>query len=409
MKQKNKPLLTLEEVQDKKNQRKYRFLILGVASFTILVMIGGIISSSFGFAYDSMQIINSLKTDLKNNLDNNHLVIDHTVLNNKDNQLLGAIPESDVVGLALKCAYEIDALSTLNQQEYGLEAPGKLFSEYETMALNTFKKDWIDTGYLTENEQASNTQNSTLPFSFTFHKDINLYQYALKLLDFDQQVAKKYKPFYVTPGIELTTNLSYTKQILAPHSSASDLYQEINNAQKIINQNSYDDSLTQWASWEFTGTLTQAISNQDPDLSLPFISHTAMENRAQEYKFNLPGLNLANNKIWFSNWQLNNVRLLIDNGFNSYPGHYGYNVFNKTNADWYNQNSSTAIKNFDLNSLHKVNYNRDFAVLKTGTVVNFIITPFLWVLTLLTITLAVVLKPFGPTTFLTFHKKIKQK
>ncbi|WP_339020250.1 hypothetical protein [Spiroplasma endosymbiont of Atherix ibis] len=163
-----------------------------------------------------------------------------------------------VMNSAIKSAYINDALSTLNSYE-DKELFVKKKKKYIKFSEKWFEKRW--------SEDIKNK------------KDVDLYDLGLDLIEFDKAVATEFLSYaYVHSGIQWMFQSGGLKEAFS-----SSFYKQVKRDQTIIDQKVYD-------SW---------IKSKGPDLEGISIEKSL-------------GTMIINNKIWFLNKQIENIKF----GFN---------------------------------------------------------------------------------------------
>ncbi|WP_338984334.1 hypothetical protein [Spiroplasma endosymbiont of Diplazon laetatorius] len=178
---------------------------------------------------------------------------------------------------SVKSAYVSDALSTLNSYEDKDIVIKK--EEY-----TKFSEQWF------ENRWGEDIKNK---------KDVDLYDLGIDLIKFDKAVATKFLSFsYVHSGIEWMFKSNGLSEAFS-----SDFYQQIKRDQTIIDQDVYDS----YMKYEGPG-----LSGLKVEKSL--------------------GTMIINNKVWFLNRQIENIKF----GFNI----LGHSIFKNKNLNESNMNKT---------------------------------------------------------------------
>ncbi|AGR42182.1 hypothetical protein [Spiroplasma diminutum] len=210
-----------------------------------------------------------------------------------------------VMNTAIKSAYTSDAISTLNSYEDVNYAISK-------EAYTNFSNQWF------ENRWGDDIKN---------HKDIDLYDLGIDLIKFDQAVATKFLSFgYVNAGIQWMFKSNGLNQIFS-----SSFYQDAKRNQTIIDQETYDSYM----------------SYEGPGLNGITVKKGL-------------GTLLVNNKVWFLNRQIENIKF----GFNI----MGHSIFKDKSQ---NENNMAKSK-VTYEDLSYPFFTNTLTVLRIGIVLFFI-------------------------------------
>ncbi len=210
-----------------------------------------------------------------------------------------------VMNTAIKSAYTSDALSTINSYEDSNYAVKK--EDYINFSNEWFEKRW--------GEDIRN------------QRDVDLYELGMDLIKFDQAVATKFLSYgYVHAGIQWMFKNGGLKEIFS-----SQFYEQAKRDQTIINQETYDS----WMKYEGPG-----LNGIKVEKSL--------------------GTMIVNNKVWFLNRQIENIKF----GLNI----LGHSIFK--NKELNENNMSKTKVTFD--ELSYPFFTETLKVLRAGIIIFFI-------------------------------------
>ena len=322
--------------------------ILWILSSTLFgaIFITSIGTTSFGIGYESYKSIKSIKKVIDQEIDKNHMIIKHN-----NNNIFTNIIQRGVDDLLYE-SYFTDSLSTLSKNDILNET---IYNNYKQFAFDSFYKNWVKTGYIIW----PNTINGTIKNKGMMLKDINLNTFAKKLLDYDLEVAKKFRnKAYIESGYQWIVQKGALSDLLRIDYKNSNFYKEIINM-STDNSNYYSE-------------LNKANENK------LFESHSTYKDIQNYFKNNnndLMGNHLLNNKVWFTNDQINGIRLFLNLDATLFANNTKNFILGESNYAWYQNNKNRYLQHINTSEIYRPLYGNAFLVTRVGAVFTLILLP----------------------------------
>lgn len=317
----------------KLNQKSIIYLMVG--SLCSIVFFVSLITSAFGLGYQSYIFSSRTRLEISNHIDKTHIIFDPKVMDGVNNTVIATI---------LKESYLIDATSTLTASQLLNKAK---FDSYVAFAETGFYKDWVSTGYITANAIGL----------LTIQKPINLNTFALTLLNFDLSVGKKFVAPLVTTGLSWIFTEGGYSNLISTNWKQHNYYHYVHTMGTVVNENQYQIKMNAFADMMLLDSALGINYNKT-------VFTTFLKDNPQD-----PGFNLVNNKLWFTNWQIQKLKTLLQ-------GNGSTNFLSTANATYYQDNPSS-LSYLKLSDFYSPNYQQAYFQARVGAIMLTIVTPII--------------------------------
>ncbi|ASP28322.1 hypothetical protein SCORR_v1c05500 [Spiroplasma corruscae] len=248
-----------------------------------------------GVGVESLRFINSIKDQISNVMPKGIYEID------------GSDPSYEVVlDTVVKKAYSADAVSTLNSYEN--EEYAKTRKDYEKFSNDWYENRWGD--YKTS------------------HKDIDLYDLGMDLVEFDKAVSTEFLSFgYVNPGIFWMFHSNGLNEIFS-----TEIRDDLLRNQTVIDQELYNSKIN-----------SSSVGIDGTDI------------------YDSLGTLVVNNKVWYLNKQIENIK-------------YGLNIFGHSIFKNKSLNSSNMPKDkVTTDEIYTPHFTETLDNLRAGVIFFFVL------------------------------------